>query len=404
MISHKTQVIPYEADLSTAKKVLASARGILFNIMDSSVVSAYQIDGEKFWIEYDSASGVDAHNEILQKYIKQIIRITLKMNENEKIDNHASFQDLGMDSIMMVEMKNGLQASVGKRVKISINSVKDCRTVSELSARLVDIISGTEPITILTRDQIRELVYYDAKLPDNIQIGCNLALTLCPLSKISTILITGATGTLGPYILRDLRQNYPSIKKVYCLMRLSSLSSSDDRFLRYLQNKNLLSLDELESWVETIPGDVTKELMGMNSTTYSKISCEVDALFNLAVSASLPERYSATKSLHSSRIINVQGCKNVLELAVANKLKYVYHVSSIGAEHELDEDEIYKETWPNLGQVDQFTNSAYIISKLICDNLIEQAVARSIPCKVFRMPNIGGDSKTGGNVPLKVSK
>ncbi|XP_021967558.1 probable polyketide synthase 30 [Folsomia candida] len=323
------------------------------------------------------------------------------MNENEQIDDHANFQDLGMDSLMMVEMKNGLQSSVGKRVKISINSVKDCKTVAELSARLVDLISGNESIPNLTRSELKELVIQDAQLPDTIQVGYDIVSTLCPINDISTVLITGVTGTLGPYILRELRYKYPYIKKVYCLLRPNSLLSTDDRFRRCMQAKNILSIEDLEGWVETITGDVGKELIGMNSTTYSKISSEVDAVLNLAVNVTLPERYSNTKNPHSSRIINVQGFKNILEFAVANKLKYVYQVSSIGAEQELGEDEIYKETWPNLEQVDQFPNSAYIISKLICDNLAEQAVSRGVPCKVFRMPNICGDSQIGGNISLE---
>ncbi|XP_035712782.1 phenolphthiocerol synthesis polyketide synthase type I Pks15/1 [Folsomia candida] len=401
MKSHKTQIIPYEGDMGSAKKVLASARGLLSNIMDSSEASVLQIDGEQFWIEYDLATGVAERMDILSKYIKQIIRITLKLNESEKIDDHANFQDLGLDSLMMIEMKNGLQSSVGKRVKISISSVKDCKTVAELSTRLVDLISGNKPMDILTRDQLKDLVYNDATLPDNIQVDSDLALTLCPITKVATVLITGATGTLGPYILRDLRHQYPSIQKVYCLMRPNSLLSTDDRFYRYLEEKNLLSRQELENWVETIPGDVGKELMGMNPTTYSKISSEVEAVFNLAVSPAQPETYNDTKSLHSSRMVNVQGFKFVLEFAVSNRLKYIYQGSTIATEQELDKDEIYKETWPSLNQIDQFPDSAYIISKLIADNLAEQAVNRGVPCKVFRMPNIGGDSQIGGNVPLE---
>lgn len=401
MKSHKTQIIPYEGDMGAAKKILASARGLLLNIMNSSEATVLQIDGDQFWIEYDLATEVDERIEILKKYIKQIIRITLKLNETEKIDDHATFQDLGLDSLMMVELKNGLQSSVGKRVKISINSVKDCKTVSELATRLVDLISGNNPIPLLTRDQLRDLVYSDAKLPDNIQVDSYLASTLCPINEVSTVLITGVTGTLGSYILRDLRRNYPSVKKVYCMMRPNSMLSTEDRFHHSLQAKNLLSQEELDNWVETIPGDVGKELMGMNTTTYSEISSKVDAVFNLAVHISLPERYNVIKTLGSSRMTNVQGFKNVLEFAVANKLKYVYQTSTIAAEKELEADETYKENWLNLSQIDKFPNSGFVISKLIADNLAEQAVNLGIPCKVFRMPNIGGDSQTGGNVPLE---
>lgn len=43
--------------------------------------------------------------------------------------------DLGMDSLMMIEMKNVVQSTLGKRATITVSSVKDCHTVNQLAAR-----------------------------------------------------------------------------------------------------------------------------------------------------------------------------------------------------------------------------------------------------------------------------
>ncbi len=68
--------------------------------------------------------------------------------------------------------------------------------------------------------------------------------------------------------------------------------------------------------------------------------------------------------------------RNVLQFAVEKKLKYVFHASTFAAETRMDPDGVQLwEEWPAEEEVARFPNSAYSISKLICDRLVEQAVA-----------------------------
>ncbi|XP_035715748.1 phenolphthiocerol synthesis polyketide synthase type I Pks15/1 [Folsomia candida] len=396
--SHKTQIIAHETDLAAIKKVLVSTRGLLADFEDDANQSHREIDGDEFWREYDCASNRDAKCDIVRRFLKRLIRITLKMDKNEEIEDQVNFQDMGFDSLLMVEMKNGLQASVGKRVKISINAVKDCKTVAQLTDRLVELISGKEELAPPTAEELKDLVARDAKLPENIRVDPEMKSKLRPLSQASTVLVIGSTGTLGPYIVREIFKRN-QIKKVYCLMQHTPLVSPSERFKRVYEKKGLLSEINLEQ-IECIPGDVKELRFGLCDAVYSQLLSEVDVVFNLAVKVAFEEIYRDSEDPQSSRIINVNGMKNVLSFAVEKKLKYVYHASTFAAAAAVDTDGSFSENWPDEIEVFLLPQSAYSISKLICDRLAEQAVAAGVPCKVFRLPQIGGDAVRGGNVQL----
>ncbi|XP_035705542.1 phenolphthiocerol synthesis polyketide synthase type I Pks15/1 isoform X2 [Folsomia candida] len=398
--SHKTQLAAHESDLGAMKQALISTKGLLADVeQDGAGHVSGELDGDEFWREYDACTDRDEKYDVLRKFLKRLIRITLHMDKNEEIDDNVNFQDIGMDSLMMVEMKNGLQASVGKRVKISINAVKDCKTVAQLSDRLVELISGIEELPAPTDDELVALVKKDARLPENIQVDDALAKTAGSLQTASTVLVIGSTGTLGPYVMRELVKR-PHIKRIICVMQPNPLISPTERFQKVFEKKGLLSSIPMER-ITCVPGDIKELRFGMSAPDYEKLTAEVDVVFNLAVKVAFDEVYRETQDPKSSRVVNVFGMRNVLQFAVdGGKLKYVFHASTFAAETMVDDEGGFWESWPSEDEVLMFPNSAYSISKLICDRLVEQAVERGVPCKVFRLPQIGGDSVTGGNIQL----
>ncbi|XP_021946548.1 phenolphthiocerol synthesis polyketide synthase type I Pks15/1-like [Folsomia candida] len=398
LTSHKTQLMAHESDLGGYKAVLPSCKGLLVDFEEDSVAQG-EIDGDEFWREYDGAINRDAKCDIVRRFLKRLIRITLKMDKNEEIEDQVNFQDMGFDSLLMVEMKNGLQASVGKRVKISINAVKDCKTVAQLTDRLVELISGKEDLPPPTAQELQQLVAMDSTLPESIRVDASLVGSLTtPITKITTVLVLGCTGTLGPYIVAELFKRR-HIQKVICIMQSNPMISPLERFRRIYEKKGLLSDIDMDR-IECIVGDIKDHHFGLVEPVYRHLCTEVDAVFNLAVKVAFEEVYRCSEDPKSSRVTNVFGMRNVLQFAVDKKLKYVYHASTFAAETRVDDDGYFWEGWPAEEEVAMFPNSAYSISKLICDRLAEQAVAAGVPCKVFRLPQLGGDSVRGGNIQL----
>jgi thioester reductase-like protein/acyl carrier protein len=360
--------------------------------------TATEADGEAFWRDYDATNGADGKISLVRKYLDTIIRGILRLDD-EDLDPNANFQDLGMDSLMLIEMKNNVQAVLGARSKISIGTLKDCKTINQTSARLVELISGEDGLQPPTREELQILIREDSQLRDDIVPPETGIKEVCKTSKIKTVLITGTTGNFGPYILREIA-NRPHIEKIYCLIRQTADSSPTERLQNVLKDKTFFSVFQTGKLV-CVRGNVTEDKLGMDASTYERLATEVDAVYNLAVRADIQQYYrKARASDRDSRTVNVFGTIRILEFACAKKLKYVFHASTMAAGIRVDGEDNVAEDWPNIRDFDHAPNMAYPIFKFICDLLLAQAVERGIPCKVFRFPYMGVDSQTGGGIDV----
>lgn len=100
------------------------------------------INTDQFWGELDNAEGRESKVDIFKRYIKDMLKSTLKMDHDENIDDNAEFQSLGVDSLMLLEMKNYLQNLFGNRLMLTASHLKDCNSTISLATRLVDILEG----------------------------------------------------------------------------------------------------------------------------------------------------------------------------------------------------------------------------------------------------------------------
>jgi thioester reductase-like protein len=119
------------------------------------------------------------------------------------------------------------------------------------------------------------------------------------------------------------------------------------------------------------------------------------------VKANFIDIYRKMEGETEIRTVNVTGTLNVLEFVCSVKTKVLFHASTIVANGAVDEEKRLSESWPAPEEFDDSPNSAYPVSKFVCDRLVFQAVERGVPVKVFRFPVIAGDSQTGGNVTVE---
>ncbi|CAL8084808.1 unnamed protein product [Orchesella dallaii] len=360
----------------------------------SSAATNVAIKFEEFWQQYDSSLEIVEKTALLKRALGIIVRNILKLDEGDNIDYDANLQDLGVDSLMFVEIKNGVQALMGDRLIVSASAIKDCDTINLLGDTLVSLIEGEaeDNSEKPTLEQVAELIREDSVLPEH--ISAKKGQQMKNVREVRTVLLTGCTGTLGRYLLKELT-NLLQITEVVCLIRPSKTVSVEERLTKALEGMALLSKVNMRK-VTCIAGNVADTHLGIDEEIYARLSKKVDAIFHCAASVLHTQHYKKVKSQKDMRAVNIGGTKNVLEFACENKLKHVYHASTLLAVPTMDVDTgKLSERWPEVGDYDNVTTFGYPVSKFVGDMLAKQAAERGIPVKAFRLPLIVGESGTG---------
>ncbi len=205
------------------------------------------------------------------------------------------------------------------------------------------------------------------------------------ISKKKTILLTGATGLLGSYILKTLLENR---HKVYALARSMAKKDAKQRIKDGLKFWDESILDIKVDNLKIVEGDITKENLGLNDNIKTILKDEVEEVFHCAAMT----KFNAT--LNALRRVNVQGTKNLLEFVsktCSNKIsKNINYISTafvcgtfngIFAERDFNRNQTF--------------NNNYEQSKFEAESVVRGYIERGIPIRIFRPSILVGEYFSG---------
>ena len=110
--------------------------------------------------------------------------------------------------------------------------------------------------------------------------------TYAPLSsefytRPLTIFLTGATGFLGAFILRDLLSRRSRVNKVICLIRASDSEDAINRLRQSGRDRGIWDEDWLvDSRLTVVTGDLSEANFGLSDLAWSQITDEVDVVLH----------------------------------------------------------------------------------------------------------------------------
>ena len=208
------------------------------------------------------------------------------------------------------------------------------------------------------------------------------------LSQASSVLVTGATGFLGAFLLDELLRTAGGSTRFYCLVRerASGQGMPEDRVLETLEFYGL-SRPSTEGRIVPVLGDISQPRMGLDNKEYQELAEEIDLIFHCAASVNYSLPYEAAKP-HS-----VDGTSEALRFACTSRTKTVQYISSNGVFPGGD-DTPYLEDKQIDGFVDRM-EGGYNQAKWVAERLVWSAVSRGLPVCMYRPGNIGHHSGTG---------
>ncbi|WP_055494254.1 non-ribosomal peptide synthetase [Streptomyces sp. TP-A0356] len=280
------------------------------------------------------------------------------------------FFELGGDSLLAVRLVVALRAELG--LALRPGDVFAAPTPAAL-ARLARIPGGGPEASDLAAEAVLDPAIVPAPGP------------VRSAAAPREVLLTGATGFLGAFVLRDLLERTGAV--VHCLVRAADPQAAEKRLRHTLDRYGLASVWRADR-IRPLPGDLARPRFGLTPEDADRLARTVDAVFHVGASVNLTWPYERLKAA------NVDGTAEVLRLAAAHRTVPVHHVSTVG---------VYPPAGPPFGRISADTprgdgsllRHGYARTKWVAEALVDEARRRGLPVTVFRPTRISGDTTTG---------
>ncbi|MDA0588349.1 MAG: SDR family oxidoreductase [Planctomycetota bacterium] len=197
------------------------------------------------------------------------------------------------------------------------------------------------------------------------------------------ILLTGATGLLGRYLLRDLMLAGVSVAVVVRRSRRQSAQQRVDSLMATWEDRMGREFPR----PKVLEGDLTEENLGLSASDVAWVRANCDSVLHNAASLTFVSTDPEGEPWRS----NVKGTQNVLDLCEKTGIKDFHHVSTSYVCGLRSDGDTVLETQLDVGQT---LGNDYEKSKVQAEKMIRSAEFLSPPT-VYRPAIIVGDSNDG---------
>ncbi len=289
---------------------------------------------------------------------------------------HDSFFDLGGHSLLATRFIFRIRDTL--HVELPLRLLFESPTIAGMAQAIEQMQAGRAPAEA-GLDLSKE-----AALDETIGAGRARPADLQRVPQ--RVLLTGATGFLGAFLLADLLRQTQA--EVYCLVRAASEQEGRQRIEANLRHY-LLWDEQFSQRMITVPGDLAQPRFGLSAEQFAQLGQTLDSIYHNGALVNFIYPYAEV------RAPNVGGTHEVLRLASLHTIKPVHFVSTLYVFSPADVHgrmAIGEYDIPAHGNT---LPTGYTQSKWVAEHMLNEARARGLPITIYRVGRIGGHSQTG---------
>ena len=295
--------------------------------------------------------------------------------QRDTLDIDDNFFEAGGNSLLISSLIVQVHKKLGFRLPIS-------RFISEPTiASLASIIDNNQNQHNTAVSSILQDINFDHSEKNKILLTKNhKAITH------KTVLVTGSTGFLGSYLVRELIKTGV---KIICLVRANSFSEANDKLRkRFLENNFSL---ELLNKIFILVGDLSKNQLGLPRDDYNELINQIDEIYHAAATVNHIYGYDQL------RADNVISTKNLLKiLKLKNQVKFSYISTMSACFNHYDKEKHLLENFIDENELPTLINDGYSLTKWACEKLLSQMHSLGYRVKIYRPAWIIGDLHRNG--------
>ncbi len=325
----------------------------------------------------------------LEKELAKVCAQVLDLEDVNAVGVHDNFFDLGGHSLLGTRLVFKLREKYGlESAQLPLRALFEQPTVANL-ARIIDVAVKGEVVYASRGHFIENGQLSLEKLNAEVQLDPSITagdLVYEHVNDPKHILLTGATGFVGAFLLHDLLTQTSA--DVHCLLRADDLEMGVQRLKRNL-NTYLLWNDSFAERIKPVLGDLGEAQLGLADEIFERLAHEIDVIYHNGAMVNFVYPYHAHKSS------NVLGTHEVLRLASLIKLKPVHFVSTLSILYSGDSNDgrvIHEDINLDEGGA---PFGGYAQSKWVAEKLVRQAGERGIPYAIYRPGLVSGHSISG---------
>ncbi len=333
-----------------------------------------------------AGAGMDTGTEYIaprDEAEKGLAKIWQDILSLEKVGIQDNFFDLGGHSLKATQVVSRIHKELG--VEIALRKIFSQPTIEKLAEHIRTKDSSDEGMAAAFVQE----KWVDLKKEALLNLPVPLSHLTSHIS-FEKIFLTGATGFIGTFLLKELLRRTPA--KISLLVRAATTAEAEARLLKSSEVFGRAWSDEEKARVVPVLGDLSQPHLGLDETTWKRLESETDIIYHNGAYVHHILPYSQLKPA------NVGGTREILRLACAGKLKPVHFISTssifsaLEGRTNIDESaDIDEERHPE--------SEGYTASKWVAEKLVMMAGHQGIPYNIYRLGAVTGHSETGACNP-----